>query len=201
MLNPWEAFFFWLGAGLALWQVAAAARLSPADSVDGRDAPAGCAGPRLLKPPTQVAHDLPQPRRSTLLLGRRRVGGVSDFLRERLPRMRTGDQGRHRRGECNRHRPADARDDHAPNLLLTSGRMSPRCMRSTMAAVMEMMEAQEANISTPGVVYLLPEIHGDHGLRYLYDRPPFHISAMQPSPTCRKRSNQRAGRAVMNFRS
>ena len=30
-------------------------------------------------------------------------------------------------------------------------------------------------MSMPGVVYLLPHIHGDHALNYLYDMPPVHI--------------------------
>ena len=30
-------------------------------------------------------------------------------------------------------------------------------------------------MSMPGVVYLLPHIHGKHALRYLYDKPPFHF--------------------------
>ena len=170
MLNPWEAFFFWLGAGLALWHwrrrpdyrlliLWTGVMLLPA--VLARDFKASNTLRMIAAAPAIY-----------LLLG---VGVWEGFrfLRERL----FDENGR---------RAGIVAGSVIGIALLMQGMIThrtyfdqwanvPEVHALYMAAVMEMMEAQEANISTPGVVYLLPEIHGDHGLRYLYDRPPFHI--------------------------
>ena len=54
MLNPWEAFFFWLGVGMAALALAAA-RLSSLASLAGRDDPAGNVGERYR--PQHDTHD------------------------------------------------------------------------------------------------------------------------------------------------
>ena len=176
MLNPWEAFFFWLGVGMALsrWRQRPAYRflllwtgvmLLPA--VLSRDF--FIANTRRMVGATPAIY---------LLLG---VGvwEMFRFLKERY----LGEYA---------IRAGIVAGSVVGVAVLTQGMITHRTYFSEWAAapqvralyhatMTEMMKAQEAQISMPGVVYLFPHIYGNHGFRYLHDRPPVHfLRAVEP---------------------
>ena len=170
ILNPWEAFFLWLGVGMALWhwQRRPAYRLLFLWTVV-------MLLPAVLARDAKVSNTLRMTAAAPaiyLLLG---VGvwEVFRFLKERffeLHGIRAGivvgsvfgiavlTQG------IITHR-----------TYFTRWAVAPEVRALYIATVTDMMKAQEAQMSMPGVVYLLPHIHGDHALNYLYDKPPVHI--------------------------
>ena len=175
MLNPWEAFFFWLGAGMALWRW----RRRPAYRLLLL-----WTGVMLL--PAMLARDpnFASTMRMVgaapaiyLLLG---VGvwEVFRLLKERF-------FGEHAT------RAAIVVGSVFGIAVLTQGIITHRTyftkwavapeVRAYYKTLTEMMKAQEAQMSMPGVVYLLPLFYEGHTLRYLYDKPPVHfLHAAEP---------------------
>ena len=176
MLNPWEAFFLWLGVGMALWhwQRRPAYRLLFLWTVV-------MLLPAVLARDAKVSNTLRMTAAAPaiyLLLG---VGvwEVFRFLKERF-------------FELHGTRAGIVAGSVFGIAVLTQGiithrtyftrwAVAPEVRALYIATVTEMMKAQEAQMSMPGVVYLLPHIHGDHALNYLYDKPSVHfLRAAEP---------------------
>ena len=170
MLNPWEAFFLWLGVGIALWhwQRRPSYRLLFLWTV-------------VMLLPAVLAHDakVSNTLRMTaaapaiyLLLG---VGvwEVFRFLKERF-------------FELHGIRAGIVVGSVVGIAVLTQGIVTHRTYFTRWAVapevralynvpVVEIMEAQRAQMFMPGVVYLLPFFRGNNGHNYLYNKPPVHI--------------------------
>ena len=176
MLNPWEAFFFWLGVGMALWRwrrrpayrlllLWTGVMLLPA--VLSRDI--FVANTRRMLGATPAIY---------LLLG----VGVWELFRLLKERF-FGEHGT---------RAGIVVGSVFGIAVLTQGiithrtyftqwAVAPEVRALYIATLTEMMKAQEAQMSMPGVVYLLPHIHDDHALNYLYDKPSVHfLRAAEP---------------------
>ena len=176
MLNPWEAFFFWLGVGMALWRwrrrpayrlllLWTGVMLLPA--VLSRDI--FVANTRRMLGATPAIY---------LLLG----VGVWELFRLLKERF-FGEHGT---------RAGIVVGSVFGIAVLTQGiithrtyftqwAVAPEVRALYIATLTEMMKAQEAQMSMPGVVYLLPHIHDDHALNYLHDKPSVHfLRAAEP---------------------
>ena len=177
MLNPWEAFFFWLGAGMALWQwrrrpdyrlliLWTCVMLLPA--VLARDEKASNTLRMIAAAPAIY-----------LLLG---VGvwEVFRFLQERFFGEHGTTVGIVAGSVIGFVLLMQGMITH--RTYFTKWAVAPEVHALYKATVMEMMEAQEAQISMPGAVYLLPQLNnGKHEIGYLYDRFPFHfLFAVKP---------------------
>ncbi len=170
MLNPWEAFFLWLGVGMALWhwQRRPAYRLLFLWT-------GVMLLPAVLARDPKVSNTLRMTAAAPaiyLLLG---VGvwEVFRFLKERffeLHETRAGIVAGSVFGIA-----VLMQGIVTHRTYFTRWAVAPEVRALYNATLTEMMKAQEAQMSMPGVVYLLPHIHIDHALNYLYDKPSVHF--------------------------